>query len=71
MKWGRGNINIKLVFDELFVLFCLFWMTWRVTPPILPDTYITHNASYPLGDITEGNSSDNMQLPLEPHKALY
>ena len=36
-----------------------------------PGAYITHNATSPLSDITGGNLSDYMQLPLEPQKALY
>ena len=36
-----------------------------------PGAYITHNATLPLSDITGGNLSDYMQLPLEPQKALY
>ena len=31
--------------------------------------YITHNAAEPLNDITEGDLTDDMQLPLEPQKA--
>ena len=33
--------------------------------------YITHNASWPLSDITGGILSDYVQLPLEPQKASY
>ena len=36
-----------------------------------PGAYITHNATYPLSEITWGNSLGYMQLPLEPQKALY
>ena len=35
-----------------------------------PDAYITHNTNELLSDITDGNLSDNMQLPTEPQKAL-
>ena len=35
-----------------------------------PIPYITHNATEPLSD-TAGNSSEYMQLPLEPQKTLY
>ena len=37
----------------------------------MPAVYITHNATQPLSDITGGNFSDYMQLPLEPQKAFY
>ena len=33
-------------------------------------TFITHNATSLLSDITRGTSSDYMQLPLEPQKVL-
>ena len=33
-----------------------------------PSTYITHNAAKPWNDITGGNLSDYMQLPLEQTK---
>ena len=36
-----------------------------------PAAYVTHNATWPISDITGGNLSDYMQLPLEPQKALY
>ena len=36
-----------------------------------PGDLITHNAFYPLSDITEVNLSDYMQLPLEPQKTSY
>ena len=36
-----------------------------------PVPYVTHNAAETLSDITGGNLSDYMQLPLEPQKALY
>ena len=32
--------------------------------------YITHNATWPLSDITRGNLSDYMQLHLEPQEVL-
>ena len=34
-----------------------------------PGAYITHND--PLSDITGGNLSDHMLLPLEPQNTLY
>ena len=36
-----------------------------------PGACITHNSTQPESDITGGNLSDYMQLPLEPQKALY
>lgn len=33
--------------------------------------YMTHNAAWPLSDITGGNSPDYMQRLLGPQKALY
>ena len=33
--------------------------------------YITQNATLPPSDITRGNLSDYMQLPLKPGKVLY
>ena len=30
-----------------------------------PVAYITHNPMWPLSDITEGHSSDHVQLPLK------
>ena len=36
-----------------------------------PGANITHNATWPPSDITLGNLSDYMQLPLEQQKALY
>lgn len=36
-----------------------------------PGANITHNAIWPLGEITGGYLSDYIQLPLEPPKASY
>ena len=35
------------------------------------DAYNTHNAALPLSDITGGNLSDYMQLPLDLQKTLH
>lgn len=36
-----------------------------------PAAYVTHNATWPMSDITRGNVSNCMRLPLVPQKALY
>ena len=33
--------------------------------------YITHSATLPLSHASGSSSSENMQLPLDPQKALY
>ena len=45
----------------------------RLTSGVLlkPGVYITHCGPWPLSDITGGNLSGYIQLPLEPHKASY
>ena len=35
-----------------------------------PSSYITHNVSGPMSDITGGSLSDDMQLLLEPEKGF-
>ena len=42
-----------------------------MSPTVYNFTSITHNATLPLSDITGGNLSEYMQLPMEPQKALY
>ena len=47
------------------------WNARKVDCFSKPGTNITHNATVPLSDITGGNLSDDVQLPLEPLKGFY
>ena len=51
--------------ETLPFLFHLFLFLFK------PGAYITHNATYQLNDITGGNLSDYMQIPLEPQQASH
>lgn len=48
----------------------LFFIIHIILPFLKPANYITHNATQLLIDITEGNVSDYIQLPLETQNAI-
>ena len=49
----------------------LEWSSSQQDLFLKPSSYITHNVSGPMSDITGGSLSDDMLLLLEPEKALY
>lgn len=48
----------------------LFFIIHIILPFLKPANYITHNATHLLIDITEGNVSDYIQLPLETQNGI-